>query len=295
MIRFIFNNSLLLLSIVADVTSVYIAYSLVSGEGKLHEQGRLGIFFIGIFAIFFFIQNAYLKIIWRRKKRYAKAFSLINVGFAELHELERIKDPNADRKIHTLEKMLDSIVQTFQQITSHECSACIKVMTQEDSGKRPEVVTISRDSASKHKRPTHPKDEISHYVDMNTDFSVICEEIADPLKRYFFCNNLPWFDGYLNTRFSSKREIPFRNYPLLGFIMKLSTWPLQYRSTIVVPILPGYFQTNSPQLAGFLCVDSKSLYAFDKAYDIHILQGISDGMYNVILEYHISLSSMDGA
>ena len=54
MIRFIFNNSLLLLSIVADVTSVYIAYSLVSGEGKLHEQGRLGIFFIGIFAIFFF-------------------------------------------------------------------------------------------------------------------------------------------------------------------------------------------------------------------------------------------------
>lgn len=65
--------------------------------------------------------------------------------------------------------------------------------------------------------------------------------------------------------------------------MRRKNWPLKYRSTLVVPIVPLMADEQSQDmLRGFLCIDSQKENIFNETVDVSILKGISDGLYSQI-------------
>ncbi len=69
----------------------------------------------------------------------------------------------------------------------------------------------------------------------------------------------------------------------MGRLLRNWKWPLPYKSTIVVPICPIEENTLAG-LVGFLCVDSTRNLAFKKDYDVELLLGIAEGIYNTVRE-----------
>lgn len=130
-LRHLGTNLILLLAIAADLITVGIL--LRKPIGLTPNDGSLIIYYsnllIGTLTVILFIRVTYYEVWWRRKKRYALAFSIINQGFAEVHELERIEAPETVTKLNSLEKFCDALTQTFQHITSSQCSVCIKVLS----------------------------------------------------------------------------------------------------------------------------------------------------------------------
>lgn len=287
-LRLLGTNFILLLAIVADIITVAILlhkpneFSTSDGIWIIYYSNIL----ISILAISLFLRVTYLQVKWGRKKRYARAFKIINQGFAEVHELERLGEPDSLIKLNALEKLCDALAQTFRHITLADCGVCIKILSELDN--RLEVTTLSRDSISKNSRPLQEKDTASklhHWVDANTDFNTIIHNMDSTEKRFFCCNNLLWLSDYKNSRIPNIDK-PVTNSFILNFIYKWWTWPLPYRSCLVVPIIPLYFNTKNAIMAGFLCVDSRIPYIFKKEYDLSIAQGVADGLYNVLYKYY---------
>ena len=116
----------------------------------------------------------------------------------------------------------------------------------------------------------------------NSDFNFIYEGIQEghAQKWQFFAHFLPWKYDYTNTRLSNW---PPKKIPLINFLIRQLNWPLPYKSTIVVPLLPlSVNEHDDKALRGYLCIDSPRNNAFNKQYDIEILKGLADGLYNKI-------------
>ena len=99
-------------------------------------------------------------------------------------------------------------------------------------------------------------------------------------------NQLPFLFDYKNSSLElyddyadEKAFFPFKVF------LRYWRWPLPYKSSIVVPICPGISTERSKEtLLGFLCVDSPRLFAFKREFDVDIMNGVADGLYNVILK-----------
>jgi hypothetical protein len=86
--------------------------------------------------------------------------------------------------------------------------------------------------------------------------------------------------SYINTRLTNWPPKKIRGF---NWLIRQLSWPLQYRSTIVVPLLPlSANDQNEDALRGFLCIDSPRMVAFYEQYDVEILKGLADGLYNKI-------------
>jgi hypothetical protein len=55
-------------------------------------------------------------------------------------------------------------------------------------------------------------------------------------------------------------------------------------SEIVVPVTPmiAFKQNRKSELLGFLCVDCSKKNVFNKRYDIPLIQGVADGIYDLL-------------
>jgi len=287
-LKYLGRNFLLLLAIIADLISVSVWFyqshkvPLDNGVWMIYLSNLL----LTILALGLLFRVIYLQVVWGRKKRYALAFNIINQGFAELHELERSEEPE-EIKLNSLEKLCDAFSVTFTSGTTAQCNICIKVLSKSEN--RLEVKTLARDSTSKKSRPMQQKDtdkNLHHWVDANTDFSTIIQNMGSSEKRYFCSNNLPWLNDYKNTRMPDSDKHSSNSF-IYNQIRKTWGWPLPYRSSLVVPIVPGHFNsTNSEKLAGFLCIDSPQINVFKEKYDLPIAQGVADGLYNVVVKYY---------
>ncbi len=288
-LRYLGTNFILLLAISIDACVIGI---LLNKPNGVREDDHVWLVYysnllLAFLAIIFFLRLTYLQVAWGRKKRYVLAFNILNQGFAELHELERSESPEPLIKFNYLEKFSDALAQTFSHITNAQCSVCIKVLSEYNN--RLEVWTLVRDSVSNNSRPLQKKDKaknLHHWVDANTDFITIIQNMASAKKPYFCCNNLLWLNGYKNTRIADNSKQVSNNFTVSQF-HKMRTWPLPYRSSFVVPIIPGYFNSNRyGKLAGFLCIDSQQTGIFKEKYDLSIIQGVADGLYNVLVKYY---------
>ena len=102
---------------------------------------------------------------------------------------------------------------------------------------------------------------------MNTCFNSILTEVKNQNKLLHYINNdITNSNDYFNT---SKKCYDDEVLP--------------YESEIVVPIIPIVRGKKDFNLLGFLCVDCDKRKAFDTKYDTHILQGIADGIYDIIV------------
>lgn len=93
--------------------------------------------------------------------------------------------------------------------------------------------------------------------------------------------------GYKNSSFQVY-GLPFDvPVPMIADIVRNITWKLPYRSSIVAPITPSPQQAISAEhaLSGYLCVDSRSLGAFRRRFDIDVVTGVANCLYHVVHRY----------
>jgi hypothetical protein len=250
---------------------------------ELDSQGWVGVAFLGLLAFFFLGYNFYLIAKYRKKVRYSEIFDEINIGFSELHKIDRIDEPSIEMIIQKMGFLCDSLASAFTKINGHNIGICVKYLTFEN--KRPLVQTLVRDRSSKtNDRKTGNADGIKHFLDLNSDFDFIYSNFDnDNIDTTFYYEpNLPICNDYKNTRLNNnwltKTKIPFTEN-----IFRRLSWPLKYRSTMVVPIVPILADDqNQKSIRGFLCIDSPREKSFNKQIDVSVLKGVCDGLYNKI-------------
>lgn len=183
-----------------------------------------------------------------------------------------------------MNKLCTSISDLFSRINGHHIGVCIKFLTYSNKFKnRPKVLTLVRDKKSQIKRKSLNKDKTDHWLDENSDFDFIYANFDDDNieTSYYYKTLLPFRKNYKNTRL--KKWPPKTRNIIFNLIERFRKWPLKYKSTLVVPIVP--LEANEQEksaLRGFLCIDSPRNIAFNKNIDTDILKFISDGLYNVI-------------
>lgn len=268
----------ILLSIIGSFASILgfvdIYYKSLNGEGKW------AVIFLGVIALFFLWYNIYLISKYRKKSRYVYAFEEFNNGYSYMHSIERLEEISKQEVYNRFHYVCTSISNAFSRINGHHCGVCLKILAVKNS--RPKLLTYCRDEKSTKRRLIGPKDNIDHWMSENSDFNFINEGIKSSQIEYchFFANYLPWKYDYANTRL---KNWPPKKILFLNLINRQLFWPLQYRSTIVVPILPlSANEQDKDALRGFLCIDSPRNVAFYKQFDVEILKGLADGLYNKI-------------
>lgn len=265
--------------------------SFVLGYYKLNDQGVVGVFFIGLIAVWFLVQNIFLTAKYRKYAGYAEIFDEINLGFSALHEIEHEVERELSVKEITqrLENLCTHLATGFKQVKGHRCGVCIKIISygKDPQGKeqRPKARTLCRDEYSNKSqtRPSGDTDRLEHWLDQNTDFKFILKTVEDhKLTPYYLGNDLPLIEGYENTRLPVTGWPPKRLF-LIGRWNRIWNWPLTYKSTLVVPLLPLDGSSHTMEkVRGFLCIDSERRVAFNKQQDVEILRGVADGLYSKI-------------
>ncbi len=272
----------ILISVVGSIASVIGV--LLYFKGTINEQGWVGIAFLGILALFFLIYCWYLISKYRIIVRYADVFEDINIGFAELHKIHRQGINDIAEMMNKISSATEYISNAFSRLYGHHISVCIKLIVFKDN--RALASTLSRDKKSIAKnRRVGGNDKGEHWIDKNSDFNFIYSnyDSDDHDTSFYHETRLPIRKRYYNSR--------LKNWPppgniIGGFLEKTmlrKSWPLKYRSTLVVPIVPLFSEEqNQKAVRGFLCLDSPREVCFNTQYDVEILKGIADGIYNII-------------
>lgn len=271
----------LLISIIGSFASI-MAFGVYFAP-KLDNQGWIGVLFLGLIAFFFIGYTFYLIYRYRKKVMYAEIFEEINVGFTELHLVDRHSDPSIEMIIQKVGFLCDSISNAFTKVNGNKIGVCIKFLTFKD--KRPLVSTLVRDKYSKSKnRKTGKSDGTEHFIELNSDFQFISDNFDNDIvdTSFYHEKQLPTCKGYHNSRLNSE-WYGKRKFGIFDNFVRRKQWPLAYRSTLVVPVVPLLAdEQNQKSIRGFICLDSAKEGIFNPLIDLDILKGISDGLYNKI-------------
>lgn len=281
----------LIISLIGGFASI-VAFGIYFAP-RLNSQGWIGVFFLGTIALFFLGYNYYLISKYRKKVRYADIHEELNMGFASLHSIDRMNSESISQIGQHLIDLCDSISNAFSKVNGNHIGACVKFLTID--GDRPRALTLVRDRKSSTKnRKTGRTDKTKHWIDSNSDFDFIYSNFDNENidTTYYLATKLPCKSDYRNSRL--KDWPPKTKLFLLNNVLRQKLWPLPYKSTLVVPIVP-LFANEQEQAAirGFLCIDSSKNVAFTKTIDVEILKGISDALYNKIDKLHELLEIND--
>ncbi|HBU79183.1 MAG TPA: hypothetical protein DEF18_13875 [Muricauda sp.] len=271
----------LIISIIGSLASI-IAFGVYFSP-FLNHQGAIGVIFLGLIALLFIGYTFYLISKYRKRVRYGDIFEEINVGFTELHAIDRHPEPSIELIIQKLGFLCDNLSNAFTTVNGNKVGVCIKFI--EFKGKRPLVTTLVRDRFSKSKnRKTGTADKTEHFIELNSDFQFIWENFDNENieTSFYHEKHLPTCKDYKNSRLSSNWKRKYK-FDFFDNYIRRKDWPLPYRSTLVVPIVPLLAdEQNQESMRGFLCIDSPREGMFNPQIDVDILKGISDGLYNKI-------------
>jgi hypothetical protein len=278
--RTIWDYIIMLIGTLGSLASII---ALCTFFSQLSTEGWIAVLFLGILCVFFVAYNFWLLTRYRKKTKYAEAYGAINIGFSHLHRLRRIENLTIPLILPELEKLCDEVSNAFNKIYDSNVGVCIKFIVN-DNG-RPRCETLVRDSNSNARsRKSGSQDTTKHWIDANSDFEFIYNNFNDENVEtsYYLEQHLPNCHDYKNTRIKTGWKPP----KIFLFPEKFArkwNWPLPYKSTLIVPIVPLIANDQSQEtIRGFLCVDSPNEGVFNKYYDVDIMKGIADGIYNQI-------------
>lgn len=277
---FLKSSSILLVTVVASLITIVMG---VKGFwDPMSRDGRVGLVFFGLLSFLLLGFVAVQEYRFSRKARYAEALNQIHLIYSICSLRSATKALVGD-----FQNICDHLAQAYGLITGTRCSACLKILNQKmDESQvaepRPFVTTLCRDANSIPSRQ-FSDDEITHWLDENTDFEMIFRNLGKPMGRAFLSNNLCRRAGYRNTSFTLYGGEPgYLTIPYLDLLVRYSTWPLPYKSTIVSPILAPGSEGSKPHLLGSLCVDSRSRGVFRERYDIEMMCSIAGALYPLL-------------
>lgn len=278
--RTIWDYIIMLIGTLGSLASIICLYAFFN---NLSTEGWIAVLFMGGISFYFVVYNFWLLTRYRKKTRYADAYGSINVGFSHLHRLRRIENPQIYQILPELEKLCDEMSYAFGRIYGTKIGICIKFIVN-DSG-RPRCETLVRNSYSNaQNRKSGSQDVTKHWIDANSDFEFIYSNFDNDNvdTSYYLEQHLPTCRDYKNTRLRTGWK-PKSYFPFPEKYARKWNWPLPYKSTLIVPIVPLIANDQSQEaIRGFLCADSSSEGIFNKYYDVDIMKGVADGIYNQI-------------
>ena len=274
------------------------AFSMGDDSYKVYVLSFVSLTFI---TLFFVVRG-------NRYKGYYSAFSRFNSGFADIHSISNVDieehvEVVADKNL--VKNFLTSVQTAFEDITESKISVCIKVIGFDEIRRKYFLYTFERDRNSPHREVCDTEDankDIVHWLESNTSFNSLFSVGNDNttltlVQRFFIKRYMPLSKSYKNSRVANK--LNSIDHDLIKYILKQNVlrriylfflWPVDYRSSIVVPIIPykvemiGEAKYDSIRYSkifpkGFLCIDSTSSNGL-KIKDVEIMRGLADGIYN---------------
>ncbi|MFL6388889.1 MAG: hypothetical protein ACJ71U_15510 [Terriglobales bacterium] len=228
-----------------------------------------------------------------RNRRIVKAFEKIRWTYIDLQHLASLlNDPqiSAEKIQQQCEVVVDKIAKALSEVAGANCSACIKLVendfgSQDGTPVRPRVTTLCRDDSSRHRDLA--ASAVDHWIDQNTAFKKLFENLGTASPDYYFCNDLTKEKNYENTSIPQKWKPQDSHIPLLRNHYRRKKWPLPYRSTVVFRIagVAPNSGDHRATICGFLCADSKGTGIFDKDHDLEILKSIAGCLYQSVQRY----------
>lgn len=287
LVKFFADYVVLLLSILGSIASII---SLCFYNKSI--EAVVAIVVLGILLLMTICHDWYYAFKLRRKEMYANLYAELNTANAQIRNINI-----SDTQIGTnyLVTYCESISTIFTLLKGHRIGASVKLLSDDGSGKAV-VITQARDLYSNaHNRKTGSADKTEHTMEANSDFSFIYNNLDSDLEdtSFFHSANLIRETDYRNSRLNNwiVKKIPF----IPSYLIRRFTWPLQYKSTIVVPIIP--LNSNSQtqiNLRGFLCIDSKNTNTFNIPVDKDILRGMAAELCPIIDEMQKLMNNESG-
>lgn len=216
-----------------------------------------------VFAIKYY-RNVFVDSIW------GEAIVELKNAYAEIHSLRKKENINDEEFIRVMVNLCDTLKKIFDKKTKAECCVSIKVpISSGENLMSLELCNLCRDSSHKSKsRDTEMYKQIKHRIIGNTAYSIIVNKILRGNQKHlaYVNNNIAGSSDYENT---SKDAYPNGTFP--------------YNSELVYPIVPiKGNETNHRALKGFICIDCNKSNKFDEnRYDIPLVQGVADGIYDI--------------
>jgi hypothetical protein len=228
-----------------------------------------------------------------RNRRIVKAFEKIRWTYVDLQHLAALlNDPQiSSEKIQKqCEGVIDKVAKALSEVTAANCSACIKLVendldSHDGASVRPMVTTLCRDDSSRHRDLAVSSTE--HWIDKNTAFRKLFENLGTASPDNYFCNNLVSEKNYENTSIPSNWKPRTSRIPFLNTYYRRKDWPLPYRSTVVFRIagVTPNSADDRAKICGFLCADSERIGIFDRDHDLEILNSIAGCLYQPVQRY----------
>lgn len=262
------------LSLLGSIASIIALYSQMASK-----EAAIAIVVLGVLLLVSMLHDWYFVYQYRKKAKYENVCSELNA----INTLIRNRDIQ-DVQIATdlLTNYCEAISNMFSTLKGHRIGVCIKLITTD--GNDAEIITQARDRYSiSHNRKTGTSDTTIHKMESNSDFSFIYNHLESDIEdsTFYHSPNLVNEIDYRNSRLNNwkPKKISF----LPQSVTRKSSWPLPYKSTIVVPIFPleSNFQ-NKDNLRGFLCVDSDRTNTFEIPIDKEILRGLAAELCPII-------------
>lgn len=206
---------------------------------------------------------------------YGDAIILLKDSFSQTHYYRKTLEYN-NLEYNDLEFMTailsfcENLRLIFNKTTIGDCSVSIKVPLEDKVVDEKTVfLNLARDKVHQ-SRDTKNYDNIKHTLLGNTAFSTVFNNVITNSKTKFYVNNkVNETENYLNTsKCLYENEI------------------LPYNSELVFPIIPIKNPNNTNfDCLGFICIDSTKKDVFsDNRYNVPILEGVADGIFDLISE-----------
>jgi len=236
------------------------------------------VFLVCLFSIrllLFLVRNSYNLY---RESKYGEAIIILKEIFAEINFLRKKEKYDDDDLMKTLSYLCDNLKKLFDNKNMCKCSVSIKVPIKGAVTENTSVKNLCRDSEHHLIRDTEKYKEVDHTIIGNTAYRKILNNVLRKSKNgfYYFNNNITKTIDYDNT---SKEVYPDGILP--------------YKSEIVVPIIPSLSSVNNIyDLIGFLCVDCNEIDRFNEKYDTVLIEGVADGIYDILSKYIIKKNNL---
>ena len=222
----------------------------------------------------------------RLRLHFGNAMTKLNTAFSAIDYLRSLEKGSegkveVDRFIALMRVVCNNLRDIFEQHRNLKYSVSIKLPVKRSESMRADsrVMNIVRDDAS-NERDNPAYQEATHTISNNTCFNFIFNGITSQDETtYYLNNNIPNTANYTNSS--------FRSYGNRG---------LPYKSEFVVPIIASYDEQIKFPI-GFLCLDCNESNGFDpnvdNNLDVIMLEGVAEGIYDVVLDYSEDLNSDD--
>lgn len=209
-----------------------------------------------------------------RDSIYGDAIILLKDAFAKVHLIRKSKTSDPTIILNTLVFMCNQLKTYFDKKTKQPCGVSIKIVLKSKTNLTSDtkLYNLCRDKST-NKRDTDAYKNTEHKIFNNSCFNSIFSHLMSNQKNKLF---------YINNDIEGSKD--YQNTSIQAY----EDGVLPYKSEIVVPIIPLSNEADRQySLFGFICVDSPQKNSFDNNYDLAILQGVADGIYDVIQQWSL--------